>query len=223
MTTVGYGDFYPKTILGRFVGYCAAFVGVTLESLAMVTFSNALLMERSQWTAYIMLRALWKKDKLKKRAGECLVATYRLKHSSEKKKLQAMRKYSRKSQLFRSKAKQIRANNMLEPNLEQKIAVSSLRKEIDEVNHLMKAFSKLVKVKKFSINGNNSSSSKYEIPGYSEPKIMTFQKPIDHNTIKILDNLDDTESREDSESYLMNESASISSFIDSSIPLYYKK
>lgn len=35
MTTAGYGDFFPKTTVGRLVGYLAAFVGVALESLAI--------------------------------------------------------------------------------------------------------------------------------------------------------------------------------------------
>ena len=40
MTTVGYGDFYPVTHLGRIVGVIASLWGAFIISLLMVTLSK---------------------------------------------------------------------------------------------------------------------------------------------------------------------------------------
>ncbi|CAI2364887.1 unnamed protein product [Moneuplotes crassus] len=92
MTTVGYGDFYPKTILGRFLGYCSAFVGVALESLVILSFQTGFLLRNAELSAYIMLDSLRKKEKLKERAGRMLVAQYRLQHSTEKTRSKYLKK-----------------------------------------------------------------------------------------------------------------------------------
>ena len=42
MTTVGYGDFYPKTNFGRLVGIIIAFWGVFIVSLFVVSLSTML-------------------------------------------------------------------------------------------------------------------------------------------------------------------------------------
>lgn len=42
MTTVGYGDFYPKSNAGRFVGILIAFWGVLFVSLFVVSLTNLL-------------------------------------------------------------------------------------------------------------------------------------------------------------------------------------
>lgn len=42
MTTVGYGDFYPKTNMGRLVGIVIAFWGVFIVSLFVVSLSTML-------------------------------------------------------------------------------------------------------------------------------------------------------------------------------------
>lgn len=93
MTTVGYGDFYPKTYLGRIVGYAAAFVGVALESLAILCVQRFLRPTISQWSAYLVLKSLRQKAVLKKRATEVLVATYRLRHCDENKKKKYLKVY----------------------------------------------------------------------------------------------------------------------------------
>lgn len=59
MTTVGYGDFYPKTNFGRFVGVITAFWGVFFVSLFVVALTNILELEDAESRAFILLRRLF--------------------------------------------------------------------------------------------------------------------------------------------------------------------
>lgn len=59
MTTVGYGDFYPKTNFGRFVGVITAFWGVFFVSLFVVALTNTLELEDAESRAFILLRRLF--------------------------------------------------------------------------------------------------------------------------------------------------------------------
>ena len=93
MTTVGYGDFFPKTFLGRLVGYWAAFVGVALESLVILTVQSGLRHTMTQLSAYLMIVSLGKKEKLKSLAGKMLVATYRMRHCPKEKHLSLLKNY----------------------------------------------------------------------------------------------------------------------------------
>jgi hypothetical protein len=47
MTTVGYGDFFPKTHMGRVIGTIIAIWGVFLVSLFVVSLTNLLNFEKS--------------------------------------------------------------------------------------------------------------------------------------------------------------------------------
>jgi len=44
MATVGYGDYFPRTIPGRFITLIVAIVGVFLVSIMVVALSNTLSM-----------------------------------------------------------------------------------------------------------------------------------------------------------------------------------
>jgi hypothetical protein len=59
LTTVGYGDYYPKTNFGRFVGVITAFWGVFFVSLFVVALTNTLELEDSEVRAYTLLRRLF--------------------------------------------------------------------------------------------------------------------------------------------------------------------
>ena len=55
MTTVGYGDFYPSSLLGRIFGIISCFIGVFLVSLFIATIQQILVFENSEETVYLLL------------------------------------------------------------------------------------------------------------------------------------------------------------------------
>lgn len=54
MTTVGYGDFYPKTNIGRIVGIIIAFWGVFIVSLFVVSLSTMLEFDSGELKAFLL-------------------------------------------------------------------------------------------------------------------------------------------------------------------------
>lgn len=58
MTTVGYGDYFPMTNLGRIIGIITAFWGVFFVSLFVVALTNTLELEESEDRAFILLNRL---------------------------------------------------------------------------------------------------------------------------------------------------------------------
>jgi Ion channel len=52
MTTVGYGDIYPKSVMGRIVGIITALWGLFLVSIFTVTLSNLFTFTMGEQKAY---------------------------------------------------------------------------------------------------------------------------------------------------------------------------
>ena len=61
LTSVGYGDFYPKTFWGRIVGTSICFWGVIITSLVVATSTNMLTFSTSEEKSYEMLVRIGKK------------------------------------------------------------------------------------------------------------------------------------------------------------------
>ena len=58
MTTVGYGDFYPKSHLGRFIGVISCIIGMLLVSLIVVSLSSILDFRSEEKKAYSIIKKL---------------------------------------------------------------------------------------------------------------------------------------------------------------------
>jgi len=69
MTTVGYGDLFPRTHLGRFVAVLACFWGVFLVSMMVVTLTVSSSFETKEAKAYDILFRLNVKNKMKDKAA----------------------------------------------------------------------------------------------------------------------------------------------------------
>lgn len=65
MTTVGYGDYYPRTLIGRLIDVLLVIWGTFIVSLMVVVLTNTLNMDQSEKRALIVLNRLEAKKSLK--------------------------------------------------------------------------------------------------------------------------------------------------------------
>lgn len=84
LTTVGYGDYYPKTNAGRFIGIVTAFWGVFFVSLFVVALTNILNLKEHEQRAYILLSRLFLRQELRENACKMIQSKYIIR-SEEKK------------------------------------------------------------------------------------------------------------------------------------------
>lgn len=64
MGTVGYGDYYPQTYLGRVILFFASITGIIIASLLILTLSTYLSMELSENKAHITMHRLVLRDRM---------------------------------------------------------------------------------------------------------------------------------------------------------------
>ena len=86
MTTVGYGDYSPKTNFGRLVGVITAFWGVFFVSLFVVALTNTLEPDESEMRAFILLRRLFTRNELRKSAARMIQTKYLARNEERKPK-----------------------------------------------------------------------------------------------------------------------------------------
>jgi len=72
LTTVGYGDYAPKTDLGRLIGIITAFWGIFFLSLFVIALTNTLSLAESDLRAFILLRRLFTRTKLRENAARMI-------------------------------------------------------------------------------------------------------------------------------------------------------
>lgn len=138
MTTVGYGDFFPKSNIGRFIGILIAFWGVAFVSLFVVTLTNLLLFENGEEKSFILLQRLKSKDALKKQAVNVMTAAYRQKickrqHPNDlKKNVSAVRTFRGYLLQFQAISRSIRGNYENETDADRiKRDLEDLREDVD--------------------------------------------------------------------------------------------
>ena len=69
MTTVGYGDFFPRTLFGRIIDVILVIWGTFIVSLMVIVLTNTLNMDQSEKRALIVLNRLEAKRSLKEAAA----------------------------------------------------------------------------------------------------------------------------------------------------------
>jgi len=78
MTTVGYGDVYARTMIGRAVSFIMCIWGISVVSIMVVTITNVLAMDSLEEKSLVVLRRLELKKKQKKEAAFILTNIARL-------------------------------------------------------------------------------------------------------------------------------------------------
>jgi hypothetical protein len=74
MTTVGYGDFFPISNLGRIIGILACLWGVFIVSIFVVTLTNLLEFTKQEGKSYEILCKLRFKDELRLKAVNVILS-----------------------------------------------------------------------------------------------------------------------------------------------------
>jgi hypothetical protein len=77
MTTVGYGDMYPRTTFGRGIMIFCSMYGVIVVSLMVVTVTNFLMMSKMESASYTVMKKLEYKELIRGEAVKILVNFYR--------------------------------------------------------------------------------------------------------------------------------------------------
>jgi potassium intermediate/small conductance calcium-activated channel subfamily N protein 2 len=77
LSTVGYGDFFQKTFLGRIAGMFICFWGTFIVSYFVVTVTNMLLFDASEQKSYTLLQRLHFKEELQVYAVNVLSAAFK--------------------------------------------------------------------------------------------------------------------------------------------------
>eukprot|EP00343_Euplotes_focardii_P000134 CAMPEP_0205801324 /NCGR_PEP_ID=MMETSP0205-20121125/3275_1 /ASSEMBLY_ACC=CAM_ASM_000278 /TAXON_ID=36767 /ORGANISM="Euplotes focardii, Strain TN1" /LENGTH=191 /DNA_ID=CAMNT_0053065883 /DNA_START=681 /DNA_END=1253 /DNA_ORIENTATION=- len=77
MTTVGYGDVYPKSFMGRILGIMLCIWGMILVSLFVVTVSEQLELTQLQKNSYVLIQRLVYRDALKKVSASALFSMFK--------------------------------------------------------------------------------------------------------------------------------------------------
>jgi Ion channel len=84
LATVGYGDFFLKTSLGRLVGFIVCFWGTFVVSYFVVTVTNMLTFAPPEEKSYVLLQRLHYKEELKMYAVNVLSTAFKHKLSEMK-------------------------------------------------------------------------------------------------------------------------------------------
>lgn len=142
MTTVGYGDFFPKSTPSRIAGLLCSFYGVYLVSLFVIVLENLLIFDQTEERSYELIARLEDKESLKLEAVNVLTSAYQHRqakrnHSDRKafvlSKLKNFRKYLMS---FQKIAKSIRGNyGMDTPSDRVRREIDDLRGSIDELKN----------------------------------------------------------------------------------------
>jgi hypothetical protein len=85
MATVGYGDLYPKTLMGRAIGLMGAFTGTIFISLLIISLQNYLHLSTIQEKTVEFIERVKLKEDLKKQGSQYFIY-YTLKYLSDKSK-----------------------------------------------------------------------------------------------------------------------------------------
>lgn len=139
MTTVGYGDIYPKTTMGRVIGVVVALWGLFLVSIFTVTLTNLFSFSAGEKKAFDLSNRLQLKDSLREAAANVLNTSFRLQRAKRNGYRQEEIKeqnnyYKKKSIQFFQVAKQVEnLNNGSKESDQMRGEIKDLFKKIRDI------------------------------------------------------------------------------------------
>lgn len=105
MSSVGYGDYYSTSKLGRLIGVACALSGAILSALAVLSISISLKFNGSEEMSFKLIENLRKKNKLSMRAGKMMVRRF---YYNKHKTVDKLTKYNNSYRGFQRTAKNLR-------------------------------------------------------------------------------------------------------------------
>lgn len=114
LTSVGYGELYPKTFWGRIVGIIICFWGVFIVSFFVVTVTNMLNFTSMEEKSYNLIIKLLLKQELKKEACDVLSTAFIHRNvklnpkSGERQRISTFRDFRSNLLQFSQKAKELK-------------------------------------------------------------------------------------------------------------------
>ena len=163
MTTVGYGDFFPKSLPSRIAGLLCSFYGVYLVSLFVIALENLLVFDQSEERSYELISRLEDKEALKLEAVNVLTSAFKHRQAKQmypdKKafilsKLKNFRKYLMN---FQKIAKAIRGNyGMDTPSDRVRREINELRESIDDLKKSLALISEHFGVEMVETKGSSN-------------------------------------------------------------------
>jgi len=78
MTTVGYGDIFPRTTIGRFVYFLCAMFGVVVVSMIVVAVMNELDMTILEQKAFVVIKRMGLRKELVQSSAKVICKAYRM-------------------------------------------------------------------------------------------------------------------------------------------------
>jgi len=100
MTTVGYGDYYPRSHLGRFVGVISCIIGMLLVSLMVVALTSLLDFSNEEKKAYSLIKKLNAHDNADSKAIDVIKTILMIRKTVSLKKQMGVNSLSERFILF---------------------------------------------------------------------------------------------------------------------------
>ncbi|CAI2364271.1 unnamed protein product [Moneuplotes crassus] len=135
MTTVGYGDFYPMTYLGRSIGVTACYLGTFLISLAIVSLTISLEFEPTQARAYKNAIRYHQKSLNRKYAATLIQACYKYRFYMSKNHDVSLRTKAEKTYFIKKAIKNFKDQRLRIREMEFTLRTDEMYQQInDKIN-----------------------------------------------------------------------------------------
>ena len=177
LLTVGFGDLYPQTLLGRFIVVIACLWGTFLISLMVVSLTNSVQFDCYEERAYTEIKNIERNDNLKKLAIDLIRYSVKLKNFPENKEEikgnEIRKQYIYLIDSFKNSLDKFRTSRKFKEWYEEEISAEQIMRKLNE--NLSEKMSELLVI----------SSDEIDSMGYLLGCIKDIHDEIKTNTRKL--------------------------------------